>query len=153
MPDNADWVREELVIHIDNTESLSINKTRDFWGNLKKKLGKGVYDPKKAEVLFKYLADRSAKDYDKTHKLKNTFTPNDRRAVAKRLREDFEDEMKYTGYMTKTGKPTQKATLEAMTKVQRTKYLKGKKLTQKSLDSSASRNSPRRVSERGYSVN
>ncbi len=108
MPDNADWVRQELVIWIDNNENLYNNKTRDFWGNLKRKLAKGVYDPKKAEVLFKYLADRSAKDYDQKNKLKNTFTPNDRRAVAKLLREDFEDEMKYTGYMTKTGKPTQK---------------------------------------------
>ena len=139
MPDNADWVRQELVIWINNTEPLYNSKSRDFWGNLKKKLGKGVYDPQKAEKLFKYLADRSAKDYDQKNKLKNTFTPNDRRAVAKLLREEFEDEMKYTGYMTKTGKPTQKAKVEAMTKVERTKYLKGKKLTQKNLDRSAKR--------------
>ncbi len=129
----------ELKAYIDNDYDLHRQQYTPQGENLKKKLGKGVYDPKKAEVLFKYLADNGAKKYNKSYGGGATFTPDDRRAVAKGLREDFEDWMKSDGYMTKTGKPTQKAKVEAMTKVQRTKYLKGKKLTQKGLDRSAKR--------------
>jgi len=147
----------ELKAYIDNDYDLHRQQYTPQVENLKKKIGKGVYDPKKAEVLLKYLADSGAKKYNKSYGGGVIFTPDDRRAVAKLLRKDFEEWMKNDGYMTKTGKPTQKATLEALTKVQRTKFLKARKVTQKRLDSSASydsnRNSPRRVSERGYSVN
>lgn len=131
----------ELKLYIDNDYDLYMQQYTPQVENLKKKLGKGIYDPKKAEVLFKYLADNGAKKYDKEflspQDRGKTFSPDDRRAVAKELRESFEDWMKSDGFMTKTGKPTQKAKIGAMTKAQRTKFFKSRKVTQKGLNKSA----------------
>lgn len=134
----------ELKAFIDNDADLYRQQYTPQVNNLKKKIGKGVYDPSKAEVLFKYLADNGAKKYTKDYGsgMTNTFTPDDRRAVAKGLREDFEDEMISDGFLTKDKKPTEKAQVFAMTKIQRTKWEKAKKPSDKPTTRSKKKSNP-----------
>ena len=111
----------ELKAYIDNEYSLYKSMYEPQVKNLKKKLGKGVYDPVKAEKLFKYLADAGARKYQSDFGSPSSsnfpmFSVQDRKDTAKELRKDFEEWMIQDGYMTKTKKPTQKAIKEAMTK-------------------------------------
>lgn len=108
----------ELKLYIDNEYSLYKSMYEPQVKNLKKKLGKGVYDPVKAEKLFKYLADAGARKYQSELGSFNNkiFSVQDRKDTAKELRKSFEEWMIQDGYMTKTKKPTQKAIKEAMTK-------------------------------------
>ncbi len=80
----------ELKLYEENNYDLYKSSKVPIFKNLQKKKDKGVYDSEKAEKLFKYHADRSAKAYEKEYGGK--FTPADRRALARELREEFEAE-------------------------------------------------------------
>ena len=135
--DRSSAEAKELKAFIDNDYTLYKSRYEPMVENQKKKLGKKIYNPKLSEKMWKYLADDGAKKYKKDYGSgMRTFSPNDRREVAEMLRDDFEDEMKVTGFMRKDGKPTQKAIQHAMTKAQKKKFLSQRKnkLTQRNLD-------------------
>ena len=114
----GDSESRELKLYIDNEYSLYKSMYEPQVKNLKRKLGKGIYDPVKAEKLFKYLADAGARKYQTELGSFNNqiFSVQDRKDTAKELRISFEELMQDEGYMTKTKKPTEKAIKEAMTK-------------------------------------
>ena len=108
----------ELKLYIDNEYSLYKSMYEPQVKNLKRKLGKGIYDPVKAEKLFKYLADAGARKYQSDFGSSSSpiFSVQDRKDTAKELRISFEEVMQDEGYMTKDKKPTDQAIKEAMTK-------------------------------------
>jgi hypothetical protein len=57
----------ELHLHGDNTHHLYKSSYEPIHKNLSKKKEKGTYDHEKAKKLWKYHADRVAKDYHKEH--------------------------------------------------------------------------------------
>jgi hypothetical protein len=114
----GDSESRELKLYIDNEYSLYKSMYEPQVKNLKRKLGKGVYDPVKAEKLFKYLADAGARKYQSDFGSSSSpiFSVQDRKDTAKELRISFEEVMQDEGYMTKDKKPTDQAIKEAMTK-------------------------------------
>ncbi|MGE4582723.1 MAG: hypothetical protein AAEC03_10300 [Synechococcus sp.] len=114
----GDSESRELKLYIDNEYSLYKSMYEPQVKNLKRKLGKGVYDPVKAEKLFKYLADAGARKYQSDFGSSGSpiFSVQDRKDTAKELRISFEEVMQDEGYMTKDKKPTDQAIKEAMTK-------------------------------------
>jgi hypothetical protein len=88
---NETQVRE-LKLYEENNGTLYKNSKMPIYENLDKKRAKGTYDGEKSEKLWKYHADRSAKEYEREYGSKGVFTPADRREVAKELREEYEDE-------------------------------------------------------------
>lgn len=82
----------ELKLYEENNSKLYFNSKVPIYKNLDKKKEKGVYDSQKAEKLFKYHADKSAKSYEKEYGYK--FSVADRKQVAKELREEYEEERK-----------------------------------------------------------
>ena len=115
----GDAESRELKLYIDNEYSLYKSMYEPQVKNLKRKLGKGIYDPVKAEKLFKYLADAGARKYQSDFGGAGnfqTFSVQDRKDTAKELRISFEELMQDEGYMTKDKKPTDQAIKEAMTK-------------------------------------
>lgn len=99
----------ELTLYIDNDESLYRQQHTPILKNLITKLAKGVYDPAKAEKLWMYLVENGAKKYAKEfgsdfiadregvpwHKM---FSMEDRRAVARDFRRQFEEQAKNGEY-------------------------------------------------------
>ena len=57
----------ELRLFADNDAQLHRLSMQPIRDNLGKKMDKGVYDPQKAQMLWKYHADRAAQAYGEQH--------------------------------------------------------------------------------------
>ena len=75
-------------------------QTEPIIKNLKRKIAKGTYDPAKALILWKYLADSGAKLYaeheygSSSQKWHEIFTVADRKSAAKQLADYYEEHVK-----------------------------------------------------------
>jgi hypothetical protein len=86
----------ELTIWIENDGSLYRRQTLPIIKNLQKKIAKGTYDPKKALILWKHLADSGAKSYAKEfggvyHEM---FSVADRKAAAIELAASYDEHLR-----------------------------------------------------------
>lgn len=93
---NPETEIRELELYAENNEELYRQRIIPILNNLARKIKRGVYDPEKALVLWKYAADDAAKRYGK--ELGNNdgfkiFSPADRRAVAKELQMYYQEEL------------------------------------------------------------
>jgi len=89
----------ELKMYIENDGDIYSSQSVPTYKNLQTKLQKGTYQKEKADISFKRIADTGATKYGKefgNDNGKQIFSVNDRKEVAKRLREDFEVEEKAT---------------------------------------------------------
>lgn len=87
--------KRELELYVENDAQLYRQMIVPTYKNLQKKMDKGTYDPQKAEISFKRIADAGAKSYVKEFGGDNyTFSPSDRRGVAVSMRRYFENEYK-----------------------------------------------------------
>lgn len=86
----------ELKLWIDNDQMLHKSLWQDYYKNLTVKIAQGKYNRDAAVKLFVYLADRAAQSYTKQHGGGSSgfgiFSKPTREAVAKELRDDFENE-------------------------------------------------------------
>lgn len=85
----------ELKLYEENNSQLYRSSKMPIYQNLDKKKEKGTYDSQKAEVLFKYHADRTAKSYQKEFYGKKegyTFSVETRKQLAKELKKEYEEE-------------------------------------------------------------
>jgi hypothetical protein len=85
----------ELELYIDNDGDLYRQQGQPIIKNLSRKKEKGIYDKKKAEKLYGYLAQNGAKKYCREFgctPYQNTFNAATRREVARRLARKFEVE-------------------------------------------------------------
>ena len=86
----------ELKLYEENKQDLYFKSKVPIYESLDKKVKKGTYDKEKAEKVFKYHADRSAKSYNKEYlgesKGYGIFGVPERKALAKELREEYEEE-------------------------------------------------------------
>lgn len=88
---------QELLLFAENDSTLYNNSWKPCTDNLRKKISKGIYSSDLALILWRHHADRAAKAYaiefgssdDKWYEM---FTVEDRKAVAKAFRDDFESE-------------------------------------------------------------
>lgn len=101
----------ELVLYITNDGQLYTSQVKPILANLKKKKAKGVYDPEKAVTLWMYLATAGAKKYMKefgsaTGRIQDVFPKSVRLAVARELRDSYEEELQSGLEECSTGKPT-----------------------------------------------
>ena len=92
----------ELKVFVDNDGALYRQRTTPIMKNLALKLAKGIYDKTKAEKVWMYLVEDGAKKYAKDsgnsvpwHEM---FSMTDRRAVARRLNDEFLAEWKLGNY-------------------------------------------------------
>jgi hypothetical protein len=86
----------ELTIWIENDGNLYRRQTLPIIKNLQKKIAKGTYDPKKALILWKHLADSGAISYAKEfggvyHEM---FSVADRKAAAIELAASYDEHLK-----------------------------------------------------------
>lgn len=89
----------ELLLFAENDSMLYNSSWKPCAENLRKKMRKGIYSSDLALILWRHHADRAAKAYqqefgtpeDKWYEL---FSVEDRKAVAKAFRDDFEQEEK-----------------------------------------------------------
>ncbi len=95
MPDTQ--AAQELELYIDNTNTYDCYKQKiAIQSNLLKKKKRGIYDSKKADKAFKYVADacakRYAKEFDRPSAWNQIFSVATRKLVARELTKDFESE-------------------------------------------------------------
>lgn len=88
----------ELVLFINNDGDLYRQRISPIIKNLKKKVAKGVYDPKLALKLWKPLADEGAKKYAKEHGSAGDnglkmFSVADRKQVALELADNYDEKV------------------------------------------------------------
>src|SRR5579864_1901990 len=89
----------ELRLFADNDANLYRQSMQPIRDNLGKKMDKGVYDPEKAQTLYKYHADRAAQAYGEQHGSgrgsgKQMFSPAVRREAAAHWEADERDDIK-----------------------------------------------------------
>lgn len=89
----------ELRLFADNDANLHRQSMQPVRDNLGKKMDKGTYDPQKAEVLWKYHADRAAQAYGEQHgdgrgDGKKIFSPAVRREAAGHWEREERDDIK-----------------------------------------------------------
>ena len=89
----------ELRLFADNDAQLHRLSMQPIRDNLGKKMDKGVYDPQKAQTLWKYHADRAAQAYGEQHGSgassgKQMFSPDVRREAAAHWEADERDDIK-----------------------------------------------------------
>jgi hypothetical protein len=101
----------ELSLYIENNGDLYRRQTIPIIKNLQRKIAKGVYNPAKALILWKHLADSGARLYAKEFggpgdKWSQMFSVADRKEVAKELADRYEEHVKEKP-MTATGKKRQ----------------------------------------------
>ena len=99
----------ELRLFADNDANLNRQSTQPIRDNLGKKMDKGVYDPAKAQTLWKYHADRAAQAYGAQHGSgpssgKQMFSPDVRREAAAHWEADERDDIKSGSSRTYKGK-------------------------------------------------
>lgn len=82
-----------------NTQGASIRE------NIARKLKSGKLDVSKLPKLFEYLMDSAAKAYEKDYGGHNLFNAATRRLAAKDFAEQYVDELKATGLLTRNGAP------------------------------------------------
>lgn len=84
---NPEWEINELILYAENTQSLH-NQYRYIMRNLSRKYKKGIYDQKKAAVLWKHWIDEAVKSYNveilggRRSLVQNVFTVADRKKAA-----------------------------------------------------------------------
>lgn len=87
----------DLQIFIDNDGDLYRQQTLPIQKNLSRKWQKGTYDSSKAPKIWEYLVESGAKKYHKdahaSGKWYQMFPPALRRAVAKDMAADYEEEL------------------------------------------------------------
>lgn len=86
----------ELRLFADNDADLHRQSQQPIRDNLGKKMDKGVYDPQKAQTLWKYHADRAAESYGRQFggNGKQMFSPAVRREAAAHWEQDERDDIK-----------------------------------------------------------
>jgi hypothetical protein len=92
--------QRELELYIMNDGELYRRQTSSIIKNLQRKVARDAYDRDKAVKLWLYLVDAGAKKYVQEHASPNTrwndmFSKQDRIAVAKELRDYYEEEIMY----------------------------------------------------------
>ena len=70
----------ELITYTENNFELHTRQEIPIIRNLLRKIEKGIYDSKKAEVLVKYLFDNGSRKY--YSEFRHAFTPDTRREAA-----------------------------------------------------------------------
>ena len=92
----------ELKVFVDNDGTLYRQRTTPIMKNLALKLAKGIYDKTKAEKAWMYLVEDGAKKFTKESEITvpwhEVFSISDRRAVARRLNDEFLEEWKLGNY-------------------------------------------------------
>ncbi len=84
---NPEWEINELILYAENTEPL-YNQYRYIMRNLSRKYKKGIYDQKKAAILWKHWIDEAVKSYNveilggRRSLVQNVFTVADRKKAA-----------------------------------------------------------------------
>jgi hypothetical protein len=89
----------ELALYIENNGDLYRRQTLSIIKNLQRKIAKGTYDPAKALILWKHLADSGAQLYvkefggpgDNWHQM---FSVADRKAAAAELADRYEEHVR-----------------------------------------------------------
>lgn len=87
----------ELALYAENNGDLYRQRIEPVIKNLRRKISKGIYDPVKALMLWKYVADDAAKRYGKEFGNDDgygIFSPAVRRETAIELQEYYEEAMR-----------------------------------------------------------
>lgn len=89
----------ELALYIENNGDLYRRQTIPIIKNLQRKIAKGTYDPAKALILWKHLADSGAQMYAKEFggpgdKWSAMFSVADRKTAAAELADYYEEHVK-----------------------------------------------------------
>lgn len=84
---------KELALYIQNDGAMYRQMITPTITNHAKKVAKGVYDPEKALISWRSIADEGAKKYVKEFGMEGGFSVADRNDVAKQLRDYYEDEV------------------------------------------------------------
>ncbi len=88
----------EVKLFLENDEYLWNRRRPEFVKNLAKKLADGKYDHRQSVGLWQYLADEAAQQYDAQFGSggkgsKAWMEPQDRKALAQELADDFKAEV------------------------------------------------------------
>jgi len=98
---------QDLFLYICNTAELYHKLTQPIIANLKRKVAKGVYDKSLALKSWKHLADEGARLYDKEFGSGGSsvtlFSPETRMEVARRLQDNYEENILDEGLENKYG--------------------------------------------------
>ena len=96
LQERSDHEERELHLYADNHADLHRQRTSMVHKNLRNKMASGKYDSNKAHRAFVHVAKDAADRYDKAHSSPGmkTFSKDHIHNVAKKMRDQFEDEAK-----------------------------------------------------------
>jgi len=82
---------EELKLYTENDYQTYSQKLKPIYQNLDKKHKKSIYDSDKSTKAFLNAVDFANKRYKQ--EFGHSFTPQERKEVAKRLKDEYEEEV------------------------------------------------------------
>lgn len=117
LQERDDHAERELHLYADNHADLHRQRTSMVHKNLRNKMAAGSYDSNKAHRAFVHVAKDAADRYDKDHSAPGakTFNKDHIHNVAKKMRDQFEDEAKnghHDGLLHKKYQKTKKEDVE-----------------------------------------